>query len=238
MPTLARFTSSRARHIQPPAFPGVTRGRVWEPEHWVVSGLAEIDAFLAGGWPRGKLSELYGQRSCGRTTLALHLLAACTRRGEMAAWIDACDALHPLSLVAAGVELPRVLWVRPHNWREALRAAEIVLLGKGFSLVVLDWGDGPTHLANAAWWMRLQRAAAQAQAVLLILAPCSVAGSFAALRLHLCAQGACWLKVGQRLVLQGLHTQIAIERQRTAPPGKRLQWQARLTDYAATAFAT
>lgn len=240
MPTLARFASasSEVGQARSLVFPGVTRGRVGEAEQRVASGVLDIDAFLAGGWPRGKLSELCGQRSSGRTTLALHLLATCTQRGETTAWIDAADALHPLSLVAAGVELPRVLWVRPRSGRDALRAAETVLLGNGFSFVVLDWGDDLPRVAGAAWWLRLQRAAARAQAVLLVLAPRSLAGSFAALRLHLSARGACWLDVGQRLVLQGLHTRVAVERQRTAPTaGGHLHWQARLASSPATSFA-
>jgi hypothetical protein len=77
----------------------------------VSSGIAALDA-LTGGLPRGCLTEICGPASSGRTTLLLAALAAATRRGEFCAVVDACDALDPHSLAAAGVDLKRMLWVR------------------------------------------------------------------------------------------------------------------------------
>jgi hypothetical protein len=77
----------------------------------VSSGIAALDA-LAGGLPRGCLTEICGPASSGRTTLLLAALAAATRRGEFCAVVDACDALDPQSAVDAGVEFDRMLWVR------------------------------------------------------------------------------------------------------------------------------
>ena len=77
----------------------------------VSSGIAALDA-LAGGLPRGCLTEICGPVSSGRTTLLLAALAAATRRGEFCAVVDASDALDPQSAAAAGVELERLLWVR------------------------------------------------------------------------------------------------------------------------------
>jgi hypothetical protein len=77
----------------------------------VSSGIAEIDA-LAGGLPRGCLTEIFGPASSGRTTLLLAALTAATRRGEVCAVVDASDAFDPLSAVAAGIDLDRLLWVR------------------------------------------------------------------------------------------------------------------------------
>src|SRR5262250_1673839 len=76
------------------------------------SGIAELDAVLGGGFPRGSLVELCGPASSGRTSLAFSLLAQATDRQESCALVDVCDSLDPTSLAAAGVELPRVLWVR------------------------------------------------------------------------------------------------------------------------------
>jgi recombination protein RecA len=76
------------------------------------SGIAELDAVLGGGFPRGSLVELCGPASSGRTSLAFSLLAQATDRQEACAFVDVCDSLDPMSLAAAGVELPRVLWVR------------------------------------------------------------------------------------------------------------------------------
>jgi hypothetical protein len=88
------------------------------------SGIPAIDA-LAGGWPRGCLTEICGSASSGRTTLLLSALAAATRRGEFCVVVDASDSLDPHSAASAGVELDRLLWVRcgegsfqkdsPHN---------------------------------------------------------------------------------------------------------------------------
>jgi hypothetical protein len=77
----------------------------------VSSGIAALDA-LAGGLPRGCLTEICGPASSGRTTLLLAALAAATRRGEFCVVVDASDALDPHSAAAAGVDLDRLLWVR------------------------------------------------------------------------------------------------------------------------------
>ncbi len=67
-----------------------------------------------GGLPRGQLSEMAGPHSSGRTTLLLQILAAATRRGEIAALVDTFDRLDLASVVAAGVDLDRLLWIRGH----------------------------------------------------------------------------------------------------------------------------
>ena len=77
----------------------------------VSSGIREIDA-LAGGLPRGCLSEICGSASSGRTSVLLAALAAATRREEVCALVDTTDALDAISAAAAGVELERLLWIR------------------------------------------------------------------------------------------------------------------------------
>src|SRR5438128_5559687 len=76
------------------------------------SGVGELDAVLGGGFPRGSLVELCGPASSGRTSLAFSLLAQATERQEACAFVDVADSLDPLSLAAAGVDLPRLLWIR------------------------------------------------------------------------------------------------------------------------------
>ena len=76
------------------------------------SGISELDALLGGGFPRGSLVELCGPGSSGRTSLAFSLLAQVTERQEACAFVDVSDSLDPISLAAAGVELPRLLWIR------------------------------------------------------------------------------------------------------------------------------
>ena len=75
------------------------------------SGIAEIDG-LAGGLPRGCLTEICGTLSSGRSSLMLAALAAATQRGEVCALVDTTDALDPHSAAAAGIVLDRLLWVR------------------------------------------------------------------------------------------------------------------------------
>src|SRR5690242_11353427 len=76
------------------------------------SGVRELDAVLGGGFPRGSLVELCGAASSGRTSLAFSLLAETTERQQACAFVDVSDSLDPLSLAAAGVDLPRLLWIR------------------------------------------------------------------------------------------------------------------------------
>ena len=105
------------------------------------SGIPALDA-LTGGFPRGCLTEICGPASSGRTSVMLAALAAATLRGEYCALIDASDTLDPHSLVAANVDLDRLLWVRcsensPQRHRDtektAVRAGK---LGKGTALAV------------------------------------------------------------------------------------------------------
>src|SRR5687768_6124267 len=77
------------------------------------TGLPDVDRLLGGGFPRGAVSEIAGPPSSGRTSLAFALLARATARGEVVALVDAGDALDPPSAAAAGIDLARLLWVRP-----------------------------------------------------------------------------------------------------------------------------
>ena len=85
-----------------------------DPSALVPMDVAAVDECLRGGLPRGQLSELAGPRSSGRMTLLLQLVAAATRRGEIAAFVDTVDRLDVASAAAAGVDLARLLWIRGH----------------------------------------------------------------------------------------------------------------------------
>ena len=87
-------------------------------------GLAEVDAVLGGGLPLGAITELTGPSSSGRTTLVLSALAGVTRQGESCAYVDASDALDPLSASALGVDLRRLLWVRTETPRTGTPCTE------------------------------------------------------------------------------------------------------------------
>ena len=75
-------------------------------------GVAALDRGLAGGLPRGHVSEVVGPASSGRTSLAWTAMAAATRRGEYAALVDTFDRFDPPAAAACGIDLARLLWVR------------------------------------------------------------------------------------------------------------------------------
>ena len=76
------------------------------------TGVSEIDVLLDGGLPIGAITEMVGAETSGRTAVALSFLCHLTRVGRVCAWIDVSDALSPESVVAAGIDLTRLLWVR------------------------------------------------------------------------------------------------------------------------------
>lgn len=154
----------------------------------LATGIAALDALLGGGFPRGRVTEITGPLSSGRTSLALALLAAATRAGEIAAVVDAADAFDPASAAAAGIDLSRVLWARPSRPREALRCAERLLEARGFGVVVLDfdvWVESrATGERSSSIWMRMSRSATASGTALVLVASSMRAGPFAALSLE------------------------------------------------------
>jgi len=159
----------------------------------VSAGVAEID-FLAGGLPRGGLTEIYGPFCSGRTSLLLSALASRTTTGEVCALVDGCDAFDPHSAHAAGVELKKLLWVRCRNLDHAIRATDLLLQGGGFSLIALDLSDVswknmrhvPLHV-----WFRLRRAVENTPTILILLNRESQAKTCASLVLRLEAEPTC-----------------------------------------------
>ena len=184
----------------------------------LATGVAALDALLEGGWPQGKVSELLGTASLGRLAAAVATTAAATGRGEVTAWIDPDDAFDPASAAAAGVELERVLWVRPRGVGEAVRAAELVLATGGFTVVVLDLGAaaaGPREGAGrSALPLRLARAVERAGAVVLVLAQRPWAGALAGVTVALARGEARWGGEGGPRWLAGLAVQPQVERGR------------------------
>jgi hypothetical protein len=197
----------------------------------LATGVDAVDRLLGGGFPRGRLSEITGPLSSGRTSLAVALAAAATRAGEVAAWVDPSDALDPSSLEAAGVVTERLLWVRPTRTGDALRCAERLLLARGFALVVLDLhpregqalralrreGQTPGAArmdARASAWLRLTRCASASATALVLLGREPALGPFAALAVDLLATR---LRFAERPGwLEGLEARIALARQRRA----------------------
>ena len=184
------------------------------------TGLAVLDQALGGGLPRGRVTELAGARSTGRTGLACAIAATATRAGETIAWVDPADTLEPEAAAAAGIALARLLWVRPRGARDAFRAAEILLGAGGFGLVVLDVDASQ---APAGIWPRLARAAERTRAAFLVIAPRREAGTFAALGLELGARRVRWSGgPGQLVLLEGIDARVTVARSRVGRPGQAL----------------
>ena len=184
------------------------------------TGLPLLDDALGGGLPRGRITELAGPRSTGRTGLACAIAARATAAGETIAWIDPADALEPDAAAQTGMELGRTLWVRPRSTEDALRAAEIVLGAGGFGLVVLDTDS---TRSGAGRWPRLARAAERTRATLLVVSPRRDAGTFAAVGLELGARRVRWSGgPGRLLLLDGIDARVTIARSRVGRPGQTL----------------
>src|SRR5215212_1446410 len=106
-----------------------------------------FDALLGGGLARGKMVELAGRRAAGRYSLVMAALAAATSMGEAAVLVDLGDGFDPQLAEGNGVDLRRLLWVRPRKLKEAVMAVEM-LTATGFQLVVLDAGDALKTVAR------------------------------------------------------------------------------------------
>lgn len=157
----------------------------------------QVSELLAGELPRGQLVEMVGARSSGRFSVVLAAIAAATAAGEAAALVDLGDGLDPQAAAALGVDLRRLLWLRPATLKQALAGAEI-LLGGGFPMVALDLGHPPVRggRGTEAGWLRLARAARAHRAVLLIASPYRVSGTAATIVLRsapVAGGGARWL---------------------------------------------
>jgi len=211
----ARFAAARLALALPgQVHVGLTRT---EPIPRLASGIASLDTLLDGGVPRGRVSELCGPLSCGKTSLALSLVAAVTRRDGIVACIDLPDALQPASVAAAGADLRRVLWVRPASMVDAMRCTELLLQAGGFALIVLDVCTPVPRRVRGFVWPRLMRAAEQSHTAVLVLTPHRIAGSFAALSLAFCRRTARWHH-GAWPLFDGFDIAARIERTKLGAP--------------------
>jgi len=192
-----------ARFIPPELAGAVHLGWVPDsPRQLIVPGT--IGELLGGGLPRGRICEVIGTRSSGRTSLIYAFLAAATKSAEVAAVVDVSDSFDPASAARAAIDLSAVLWARPRSARDALRCAELILAAGGFGLVVLDLEGAPLRRLRAYTWPRLARAAEKAAASLVILAPVRLAGSFAAMSVKMKAVRANFGEQGPGVRGQGL----------------------------------
>ena len=109
------------------------------PVNVIPTGSISIDAALGvGGLPRGRVIEIYGPESGGKTTLTLHVIAEAQRLGGQAAFIDAEHALDPSYARKLGVDVDNLLVSQPDNGEQALEIAEALIRSNAVDVVVVD----------------------------------------------------------------------------------------------------
>lgn len=102
------------------------------------SGSLSLDIALGGGYPKGRIIEIYGPESSGKTTLTLHAIAEIQKQGGTAAFIDAEHALDPSYAKRLGVDTDNLLVSQPDNGEQALEIVETLVRSNAVDLIVVD----------------------------------------------------------------------------------------------------
>ena len=105
----------------------------------IPSGSILLDEALGvGGYPKGRIIEIYGPESSGKTTLALHAIAECQKMGGRAAFIDAEHAIDPVYAKNLGVDINELILSQPDNGEQALEIVEMLANSGSISLIIVD----------------------------------------------------------------------------------------------------
>src|SRR5579862_7560632 len=105
----------------------------------IPTGALLLDLALGvGGLPRGRVTELYGPESAGKTTLALHVIAEAQKRGGVAAFVDAEHALDPIYASRIGVNIDELLISQPDTGEQALEIVEVLVRSGAVDVIVID----------------------------------------------------------------------------------------------------
>ena len=104
----------------------------------IPTGSLSLDIALGGGLPQGRIIEIYGPESSGKTTLALHAVAEVQKRGGLAAFIDAEHAVDPEYAAKIGVKLDDLLISQPDTGEQALEICETLVRSSAVDIVVID----------------------------------------------------------------------------------------------------
>lgn len=104
----------------------------------IPTGSVSLDLALGGGIPKGRVIEIYGPESSGKTTLSLHVIAAAQKAGGMAAFIDAEHALDPQYAKKIGVDVENLLVSQPDSGEQALEITETLVRSNAVDVIVVD----------------------------------------------------------------------------------------------------
>lgn len=102
------------------------------------TGALTLDLALGGGYPKGRVVEVYGPESSGKTTLTLHAIAEVQKRGGVAAFVDAEHALDPVYAAALGVDIENLLVSQPDTGEMALEIVDQLVRSAAVDIVVVD----------------------------------------------------------------------------------------------------
>ena len=105
----------------------------------IPTGSIGLNAALGvGGYPRGRIIEIYGPESSGKTTLAIHAIAECQKAGGVAAFIDAEHAFDRFYAAKLGVDIDNLLISQPDNGEQALEIADQLIRSSAIDIIVID----------------------------------------------------------------------------------------------------
>src|SRR5690348_12756978 len=105
----------------------------------IPTGALPLDLALGvGGIPRGRVTEIYGPESTGKTTLALHIIAEAQKTGGVAAFVDAEHALDPIYASRIGVKIDDLLISQPDTGEQALEIVEVLVRSNAVDVIVID----------------------------------------------------------------------------------------------------
>ena len=129
------------------------QGSIFDEISVVPTGALQLDVALGiGGIPRGRVTEIYGPESSGKTTLALHIIAEAQRLGGTAAFIDAEHALDPKYAKNHGVNTDELLISQPDTGEQALEIAETLVRSNAVDVTVIDSVRHCSPSANTSSW--------------------------------------------------------------------------------------
>ncbi|NLC54372.1 MAG: recombinase RecA [Erysipelothrix sp.] len=150
----------------------------------ISSGSLLIDQALGvGGYPKGRIIEIFGPESSGKTTLALHAIAECQKKGGRAAFIDAEHAVDPQYARALGVNIDELILSQPDSGEQALEIADMLVRSQAIDLVVIDSVaalvpqaelDGEMSDANVGMQARMMSKAMRKMAGIMNRSECTV----------------------------------------------------------------
>jgi hypothetical protein len=210
-------------------------GRVMPLTGWA-TGIASLDRALGPtGIPHGRLTEIFGDRSSGKTTLAYALLAACTHHGDIGAYIDPQASLFAPAAEAAGIDLERLIVVRPSHAQALRRAVDAIVRSGACAVVIVDAAGG-----DALQTHHCARLVAQAERNATTLVALShgdnqALASFASLRVRMHGLAPLWQAGsdgGGRL--SGYSISLDVAKSRMGAPGMSAAFEACIRDVTAS----